>query len=316
MEKLDVTLNKIRDNFEKELRQDLDNELAQIKTELPSVLASDTECEENEVKRKAILFHNPDVDIPGVVSLQGTHNDIDYWVNFLRSSKGGSWSDDELDPCGPMSKDELKQKFADLKNEKLTYLMLVFSGHGYRYNDEDFICISRKDSVSLKDIKKNMEDVVDKGLLFIDACRGEKPNAYVLSNSGFSYFETTERIDEQTTGIADVDYADKWKTEFIMKENLPEKGIVTIQSCEVKQSAVEHYYEGTEYFFGLFSRLFVEEGFNARKPLNTLDAWNNANMRMQSLDWSQCDGYVQKALYNSKLEYDAEAPCYLFSLGD
>lgn len=132
--------------------------------------------------RKAILVYPKD---NGFLSpLKGPKNDINNWKEYLNSPLGGSWSDSEIEILNISNSAELHHYLAEEIKEECEYIFFAFSGHGgfdITIDDTmspkgDFIYCSSYSAMYLSEIKKLLEDITKKALIFVDCCRSEVAN--------------------------------------------------------------------------------------------------------------------------------------------
>jgi hypothetical protein len=125
------------------------------------------------MKRKAIV-----IGAPGGVKneyLEGVQYDFKNYINFLKSPTGGAWDSSEIIPVMNPSSIKLKSY---LKNLKVDYTLVIFSGHGaYQIGDSTYIAVNRTDLISVNELVTKSP----KQLLIIDACRS-------FTDSGISGF--------------------------------------------------------------------------------------------------------------------------------
>lgn len=128
--------------------------------------------------------------------MAGVKPDIENWVKFLESDKGGQWSDDEIIVTLNPLRDKLLSLIEFIKKSNPDFVIVVFSGHG---------AYLRKAEAGQTILEINTKEVIDENDLigialrqisFFDCCH--RVLAEVLSESrkeveDFSKGETLQR---------------------------------------------------------------------------------------------------------------------------
>lgn len=129
------------------------------------------------IKRKAILIGAQGGD-NGTIRLKGVKQDLHNFKDYLLSSNGGAWRDEEITVLNNPTKALL---LTAINNTHADYNFIYFSGHGFTSSLD-------KRMLVLKD--GNIEDIrlfnyCQKQLIVIDACRNYVPSGI----AGFPSFE-------------------------------------------------------------------------------------------------------------------------------
>ena len=228
------------------------------------------------MKRKVIIVEGSSVK--DLDDLPGAKADTLNWYNFLRTFCGGAWGEG----CFSILKNPTPSEvLSSICAEKMDYLMVVFSGHGFHAIEEndDFICLNpnkkgeRHLSVSL--IEKCIQDYASCGTLIMDACRGneegvkEKVVYKKALNEGtqqrtFCRTRNVPTIIESNVSVEKTIMQDAyWKNLLLTENKLPEKEYekqrltyyqnwidncnvdvyITMKACAITQSASEYIFE-------------------------------------------------------------------------
>ena len=261
MEKLDAKLKKMNDEFVKELRRDMDNELAQIKAEFPSMLVKQTNCEEDNVKRRAILISSPLA--PGAIDLtKGTEKDVSNWVSFLTSIKGGSWNlDDEIKIFKDgESKQDLFEYIDDLP--KMDYILFFYSGHGFSIKNSDYIRMNKGgvEPVLIREIKQKIGEKADRASMIVDACRCEEwPISCAYPNGKMN--ESYQPNGNETSA--------SWESLLRLSNKV---GVVLIQSCKPNHRSSMQANNTSS----LFSDMMIHAANHTERPKSILEIFSDA----------------------------------------
>lgn len=109
------------------------------------------------MKRKALLIGNTN-------GLPGVKIDLVNFQNFLKTSKGGFWFDNEIEIVKDPTLQDLTYKINYLKAQSIDYLLVVFSGHGGQER-ETILEINKNGEVigesSLKNISSRQINIYD-----------------------------------------------------------------------------------------------------------------------------------------------------------
>jgi len=133
------------------------------------------------MKRFALIIYSPSY---GEQFLPGAGRDADNVYNYLTSSIGGAFIPDlEIVKVRNPRKNILKKLLS--RANKADIAIVYFAGHGYRFNDSDYMCINDDEQVLVKDLYVPAK----RQLTFIDACRTAlRPEQYKgIGDLGFFF---------------------------------------------------------------------------------------------------------------------------------
>lgn len=119
------------------------------------------------LKRRAIVIECS--EIPNENKIPGAKKDLFNWCKFLISDLGGAWKLEEIDLLDSSS--GIQDIENAVKNCESEYLFIAFSGHGYRKNGVDRICLYNED-MSVAYLKQIVCNASSRATLVLDCCRG------------------------------------------------------------------------------------------------------------------------------------------------
>lgn len=220
------------------------------------------------MKRFAILIESSDVK--GQTFLNGAKLDVANLDRYLKSSLGGDWDSSEI---AKLNKPSSKAVSNLLMLHKDDYCFVAFSGHG-------FVDIrSGATKVCLNDDEQSVDISVlkpkgAKGVLLVDACRGEEGDVVITMESRKSSIALSYLIDS-VSGV--MSSSNLW----FRKLSLCPSGIVVMYSCSKGEGADEDPNVG-----GLFTTALM----------GVAKKWSNNAVRNQ--DW-----YSTKEAYDDVVKY-------------
>lgn len=112
--------------------------------------------------RKKILLIGNNSGLPGV------NTDITNFGQFFKSSRGGGWFDSEIITLIQPSTATLKTNIASLRQEKLDYLIILFSGHGGQVRKGTILEINENGDTILE---SELHNIATRQLNIFDCCR-------------------------------------------------------------------------------------------------------------------------------------------------
>ena len=122
------------------------------------------------MKRKALLIGYSDVDEMGYSRLN-IKKDIDGYINFLRSAKGGAWYDSEIKTIINEDISELNKTIEQIRKEENDIVFVAFSGHG-DYDDVENYCRRLEISNGQTILEKKLWGLAKRQILICDSCSG------------------------------------------------------------------------------------------------------------------------------------------------
>ena len=114
----------------------------------------------NKVTRMAVLLYNSED------GLKGAERDIDMYVRFLLSSRGGSWRKSEIALWDVCKWSPLEFK-SNLIHAAPDYLMMVYAGHGCILNGRTCFPMRNGELCAVE----SLNSLADKQLTIADCCR-------------------------------------------------------------------------------------------------------------------------------------------------
>ena len=250
------------------------------------------------MKRKVIIVEGSSVK--DLDDLPGAKADTLNWYNFLRTACGGAWGE----RCFSILKNPTSSEvLSSICAEKMDYLMIVFSGHGFHAieEDKDFICLNPNETggcnLSVPLIEECIQDNASSGTLIIDACRGneegvkEKIIFKKAQNEGtmqrtFCRTYVPQIILESDVSVKEIIVQDEYWRDLLREEmNLSEQEreslhlayyknwinnyvpdvYITMKACAITQSADEYIFEQDGRMGGHFTCALLDAVQNWRK---------------------------------------------------
>lgn len=135
-----------------------------------------------QMNRKVLIIGSP---LKGKNHLGGVVFDTLNFYRYVQSSVGGVYDENEIQYAEHPSAILLKNHLSSLKN--LDVLILYFSGHGFRSNNTDFICLNESEYFPVSHFLKI---AAQRKLIFIDSCRtpiGRVQYGDVVQSEGYNF---------------------------------------------------------------------------------------------------------------------------------
>jgi hypothetical protein len=142
--------------------------------------------------RKQILLIGNTNDLPGV------NIDIRNYRDFFKSPFGGSWFDNEIIEHINSSAKEIKDEIINLKNLKLDYLIVIFSGHGGYIRETILELNADEECID----ESELNNIADRQLNIYDCCRSELEPIFESAKSRartlmFSAYDNREKYENR-----------------------------------------------------------------------------------------------------------------------
>ncbi|WP_300686229.1 caspase family protein [Chryseobacterium sp.] len=112
------------------------------------------------MKKKILLIGNTD-------GLPGVKIDVQNYKAYFKSNIGGNWHNDEIIEKIDAKKTDIISTLENLKNNKLDYLIIIFSGHGGMQRST-LLAINPEEEV-ISELELN--NICDKQVTILDCCR-------------------------------------------------------------------------------------------------------------------------------------------------
>jgi len=122
------------------------------------------------MKRRALLIGYTGAD-SNEDTLEGVLFDLEKYKNYLMSSRGGAWENDEIIVLNAPTKSKLKIQLLLAKADGIDMMFTVFSGHG-DFDDVEKGCrrfLLNKDEIVWE---KELWNIAKKQILICDSCAG------------------------------------------------------------------------------------------------------------------------------------------------
>jgi hypothetical protein len=180
----------------------------------------------------------------------GIEKDVDNFIDYLKSNKGGAWYDDEILPLKNKNKDTILSAINEARN-KYDYMFVVFSGHGNYFEPLSARRLYTNENKYF--FETELQGLAPKQLVIIDSCAG-----------------ITQRLFESDTtkSFAAESIEDKSLYRYVYENlisNCPAQSIV-LYSCENGEESQD---SGNG---GLYAYNLIKAAKNSVNRLNCLDA--------------------------------------------
>lgn len=217
------------------------------------------------MKRRALLIGSP---LSGKNFLVGVKDDIENFHRFLTSSIGGGYTRDEIVYLKHPSVSDIRYVLNSFVHADI--MTVYFSGHGFRKNNEDYICLAEKSFFPVKSLLIPAK----RHQIFIDACRTPIDTRFigdVISGIGFHFstdniglarrlhhnyieqsplggsiiFSTSKNqpsFDSESGGV----YTKSLMTALHNWSNTQHEKLITVNQIFQKSSAITRKYEPTQ----------------------------------------------------------------------
>lgn len=137
------------------------------------------------MKRVAIILGSP-FPQSSEGHLRGVNSDVINYKNFLLSSDGGAWREDEIHTGIHIGKSTISKIQTLCKDADIAYV--IYSGHGYMRQGENYININPNESIKVSSLYTKAKRQVT----IIDACRTNYPYEHFEGIAGLRlYFDNT-----------------------------------------------------------------------------------------------------------------------------
>lgn len=223
------------------------------------------------MKRRAILIGSPSYQDKNDY-LSGVKTDIENIYNFLLSSIGGSWQENEIAAFYP-NIDWLKiiPYINDAQNADIAFI--YFSGHGFRdFNNNDKVVLNKTEII---DVQSDLANRAKHQITIIDACRSY-PQYYNFTGPTLEGLEFPNPNPEYARYLYD--------KHLVSVEN----SRVLLNATEIGTNALDN---GSDYG-GLFSNVLLQVAksviHSKEKPVFTVsEIFNKAKYQVEKIQKNQ-----------------------------
>ncbi len=112
------------------------------------------------MEKRILIIGNTD-------GLPGVKVDVESYKTFFKSSYGGDWYDSEIIEKVNSSKSEIKTTLENLKSKSLSYLIVIFSGHGGQERET----VLELNSIGELINESELKNIAYRQLNIFDCCR-------------------------------------------------------------------------------------------------------------------------------------------------
>lgn len=186
----------------------------------------------------AVLLYNSED------GLKGAERDIDMYVRFLLSSRGGSWRTSEI-AAYDVSQLSLSALLAFVIYNSPDYLMLVYAGHGYMQRGRTYFEMANGQCCAVE----YLSCLVDKQLTIVDCCRVLRDGVLLEGT-----------MQKSAAYAPDVDTSSIFCKAIYEADNQ----CVTMYACSPAQTADDNY----SYSYAMLNSIRNEPPGNNSKILN------------------------------------------------
>lgn len=213
------------------------------------------------MKRRVLIIANPGDEQDKKHFCKGVAKDIDEYMRFFCSCKGGAWYEDEITVCDREGYDTVKNCVQYL--DKMDYSMIIFSGHGYANEFKETVL----ELSPYGDECKAKELVAARRTVILDCCRKVwRPSRLQKRAATDALFESAESVS--------VARARRMYEEEIEKSDVSP---VVLYSCNIDECSQDDSSRGGVYSWHLLNEAVRWDGV---EPLDVVQAHEKAAENM------------------------------------
>jgi hypothetical protein len=219
------------------------------------------------VKRVAILLGSP---LPEYHEshLRGVKRDVKNYKQFLLSSTGGAWYENEIHTGWDISEDVVPKIQSLCADADIA--VIIYSGHGFMSQGKSYLNINEYENICADDLTTSAK----RQITIVDACRNynwtESPGIYGIFDIVFDY-------DNLQVSRALYDY----------HINQSAYGHISLYSSSPNQSSEEDSRRGGKYTLALLTGASSWGSLNTQIVFPIQDAFKKSVLQIQDLDTPQ-----------------------------
>ncbi len=247
------------------------------------------------MKRVAIILGSP---LPEYHEshLRGVKKDVKNYQQFLLSSNGGAWYENEIYTEWDISGDLISSIHLLCANADIA--MIIYSGHGFMSHGKSYLNINEYEDICIDDLKTSAK----RQITIVDACRNynwtESPGIYGIFGIPFDF-------DNPEVSRALYDF-------YI---NQSAYGHITLYSASPNQSSEEDSRRGGKYTVALLTETSSWGNLNTQIVLPVQEAFKKSVQYLRNAETAQIPQYVASNSKTLLFPFAINAKAYLSKYG-